>query len=90
MWYNQTFVHAPGSSVPNATTRTPADVLAHFHRDINMRFGGIRKPRSYSNIPFCNASGWLLPNNFSVGAGDNNWKCVGGREAARRGTAGGR
>jgi hypothetical protein len=27
-------------------------LFAHFQNDINMRWGGIRKPRSYSNIPF--------------------------------------
>jgi alpha-glucosidase len=67
------FTHPPGSSVPNASTTGPSDLFAHFQNDINMHWGGIRKPRSYSNIPFANASGWLLPNNFSVGAGDNNY-----------------
>jgi hypothetical protein len=68
-----TFVHAPGSSVPNVSTTGPVDLLAHFQRDINMKFVGIRKPRTYSNAAFSNASGWLLPPNFEVGAGGNNW-----------------
>jgi alpha-glucosidase (family GH31 glycosyl hydrolase) len=38
-----------------------------------MKFIGIRKPRTYSNQAFSNASGWLLPASFSVGAGPMNW-----------------
>eukprot|EP00911_Craspedida_sp_UC1_P001063 UC1_evm1s799 len=38
-----------------------------------MRFGGIRKPRSYSNIELSNRSGWLLSDADAVGAGGNNW-----------------
>lgn len=73
MFGNHSFIHPPGSTIPNANTSGPVQLFQHFHRDLNMRFGGIRKPRTYSNINFCNASGWLLPDNFSVGAGDNNW-----------------
>lgn len=73
MFGPHSFVHAPGSTVPNATTADAASLLAHFHKDINMRFSGIRKPRTYSNQGLSNSSGWLLPNSFDVGAGDNNW-----------------
>ena len=73
MFGNHTFIHAPGSLVPNATTSGPVELLDHFHKDINMSFIGIRKPRTYSNQAFSNASGWLLPDSFSVGAGPNNW-----------------
>lgn len=55
------------------TTHTPAELLDHFHNDLNMRFGGIRKPRTYSNVQFCNTSGWLLPDTDGVGAGNNNF-----------------
>lgn len=30
-------------------------------------------PLADSNIAFCNASGWLLPDSWEVGAGLNNW-----------------
>jgi alpha-glucosidase len=55
-------------------TQTASDVLKHFHSPpLNMRFAGIRKPRSYSNVNFSNASGWMLDPSASVGAGGNNW-----------------
>eukprot|EP00041_Stephanoeca_diplocostata_P019001 m.402856 g.402856 ORF g.402856 m.402856 type:complete len:276 (+) comp21185_c0_seq4:356-1183(+) len=70
-WYNQTFVQPDGSKV---VTTLPSQVLSHFHSEpLNMKFAGIRKPRSYSNINFSNTSGWLLPDSDSVGAGGNNW-----------------
>ena len=34
-----------------------------------MRFGAIRKPRTYSNKPLCQQNGWLLPNASDVGEG---------------------
>ena len=73
MFGNHTFIHAPNSTVPNATTSGPAELFEHFKRDLNMRWAGIRKPRTYSNQALSNASGWLLPDIFSVGAGDYNW-----------------
>ena len=73
MFGPHSFVHHANSTIPNATTTNATDLLAHFHNDLNVRWGGIRKPRTYSNIPLSNSSGWLLPNNFDVGAGDNNW-----------------
>ena len=73
MFGPHTFVHPSNSTVPNATTTDAPTLLAHFHKDINMRFSGIRKPRTYSNQALSNSSGWLLPNSFDVGAGDNNW-----------------
>lgn len=69
------FVHAPGSTVPNSTTKGPVDLLAHFHDDLHVKFSGIRKPRTYSHHNFSNASGWLLPDSFEVGAGPNNVRC---------------
>mmetsp|Transcript_28013 Transcript_28013/g.83713 ORF Transcript_28013/g.83713 Transcript_28013/m.83713 type:complete len:315 (-) Transcript_28013:13-957(-) len=70
-WANQSFVQPDGSTV---MTKTSADVIKHFHAPpLNMRFAGIRKPRSYSNIELSNASGWLLSAASSVGAGGNNW-----------------
>jgi alpha-glucosidase len=73
MFGPHTFVHPANSTIPNASTTDAPSLLAHFHKDINMRFSGIRKPRTYSNQALSNASGWLLPNSFDVGAGDNNW-----------------
>lgn len=59
---------------PDGTHTTDAPSLfRHFHNDLHVRFGGIRKPRTYSNEAFSNASGWLLPPSFQVGAGGNNW-----------------
>jgi hypothetical protein len=55
------------------TTAGPVELFAHFKKDLDMRFGGIRKPRSYSNVALSNTSGWLLPDKDSVGAGGNNW-----------------
>jgi hypothetical protein len=66
-------VHPANSTVPNATTDGPAELLRHFHEDIHVRFGGIRKPRTYSHVALSNDSGWLLPDAWSVGAGSNNW-----------------
>ena len=73
MFGPHSFVHKAGSTIPNATTTDAPSLLAHFHKDINMRFSGIRKPRTYSNFDLSNSSGWLLPNTFDVGAGDSNW-----------------
>lgn len=67
------FTHPPGSTIPNAITNGSVELFNHFHKDIHMRFGGIRKPRTYSNQALSKANGWLLPDNFSVGAGPNNW-----------------
>eukprot|EP00047_Mylnosiga_fluctuans_P009080 m.261535 g.261535 ORF g.261535 m.261535 type:complete len:602 (+) comp24727_c0_seq1:570-2375(+) len=66
---NETFVHGDTS----ITTHGPAELLTYFHSKLNMRWAGIRKPRSYSNIQLSNASGWLLPDADSVHAGGNNW-----------------
>ena len=69
-WYNQTFT--VNSTV--IKTSTPADVFNKvFTSALNVRWAGIRKPRTYSNIDFCNRSHWLLPDSDSVGAGGNNW-----------------
>lgn len=46
MFGKNTFVHPPGSAVPNATTSGPVQLFDHFHSGANMRFGGIRKPRT--------------------------------------------
>ena len=54
------------------------DLFQHFHSSLHIRFGGIRKPRTYSNAALSNASGWLLPSTFEVGAGPNNWNMTPG------------
>ena len=69
-WTNQTFKKLDGTKVFAANSK---QVLAHFHDDLNMRFGGIRKPRSYSHTNLSAANGWLLSAKASVGAGGNNW-----------------
>ena len=67
-WWNDTvFKQADGSSV---TCKTAADVFEHFHSPpLNMHFGGIRKPRTYSNKNLSAANGWLLPEASDVGEG---------------------
>jgi len=72
------FVHPSNSTVPNATTQGPVDLFAHFHDDLHIKFAGIRKPRTYSHHDLSNASGWLLPSSFEVGAGPNNWNMTPG------------
>lgn len=67
---NQTFSKLDGTKVFAAG---PKDVLAHFHGNMKMRFAGIRKPRTYSNINFTKQQGWMLDPKSSVGAGGNNW-----------------
>ena len=84
MFGPHTFVHAPGSTVRNATTTGPADLIAHFHDDLHVKFSGIRKPRTYSHHDLSNASGWLLPDSFEVGAGPNNVR-AGARDARSAG-----
>lgn len=65
-WANNTY--------PSGVTAVGAKAnLDYFHDRLHMHFGGIRKPRTYSNQNLSAANGWLLPNNFSVGAGGNNW-----------------
>lgn len=78
------FVHAPGSTVRNATTKGSADLLAHFHNDLHVKFAGIRKPRTYSHHDLSNASGWLLPDSFEVGAGPNNVRAARASGACER------
>jgi alpha-glucosidase len=74
-WFNQnnSFITPPGSSVPNGTSSNPAEVFSYFWDAMHLYFAGIRKPRTYSNIALSNASGWLLPDSWNVGAGGNNW-----------------
>eukprot|EP00035_Acanthoeca_spectabilis_P009871 m.173747 g.173747 ORF g.173747 m.173747 type:complete len:864 (+) comp14861_c0_seq3:88-2679(+) len=70
-WQNQSFVQPDGTTV---ATKTAAEVLQHFHSPpLSLRFAGIRKPRSYSNVNLSNTSGWLLEAQSNVGAGGNNW-----------------
>ena len=78
MFGPHSFVHPANSTIPNATTTGPVDLLQHFHDDLHIRFAGIRKPRTYSNAALSNASGWLLPSDFEVGAGPNNWNMSSG------------
>ena len=71
-WNNQTFKQPDGTEVH---CENAADVLNHFHSEpLNMHFGAIRKPRTYSNKNFSSAKGWLLPDASDVGeGGDINW-----------------
>ena len=64
-WSNISFVQPDGTAVHCAA---PKDVFEHFHTRLSMRFGAIRKPRTYSNKQLCAANGWLLPNASDVGA----------------------
>ena len=56
-------------------TTTPAEIFEHFHATpLHMHFGGIRKPRTYSNKALSHKNGWLLPPASDVGeGGDINW-----------------
>ena len=66
-WENQTFKQPDGSETHCAT---PEDVFDHFHAPpLSMHFGGIRKPRTYSNKNLSKANGWLLPTASDVGEG---------------------
>ena len=49
------------------------ELFKHFHDDLNMRFGGIRKPRTYSNLDLSNRSGWLLKGSKAEGPGGADW-----------------
>ena len=78
MFGPHSFIHPPSSTIPNANTTGPVDLLAHFHDALHIKFAGIRKPRTYSNLALSNASGWLLPASFEVGAGPGNWNMTPG------------
>jgi hypothetical protein len=66
-WNNVTFKQPDGSEVTCASAK---DVLDHFHSPpLNMHFGGIRKPRTYSNQNMTGSKGWLLPLASDVGEG---------------------
>lgn len=55
-------------------TSGAAELFALFRSSaLSMRFAGIRKPRSYSNVALSVKNGWLLPDEDAVGAGGNNW-----------------
>lgn len=71
-WDNNTYVHA-GMPWSPITCIGAAENLKHFHEDLHMRWGGIRKPRTYSNVDMCKQKGWLLPDSDNVGAGNNNF-----------------
>jgi hypothetical protein len=53
------------------TTTSPREVLDHFHKNRNMKWAGIRKPRSYSNVNLSATNGWMLAADTNVGAGKN-------------------
>jgi alpha-glucosidase len=72
------FIHSADSTIPNVTTTGAVDLFEHFHNDLHIKFGGIRKPRTYSHRHLSNGSGWLLPSSFEVGAGPNNWNMTPG------------
>ena len=66
-WNNVTFNQSDGTAV---TCTDAADVFNHFKAPpLNMHFGGIRKPRTYSNKKLSQGNGWLLPNASDVGEG---------------------
>lgn len=66
-WNDVSFKQADGSEVTCATAK---DVFDHFHSEpLNMHFGGIRKPRTYSNKNMTGTKGWLLPLTSDVGEG---------------------
>jgi hypothetical protein len=74
-WNNQTFPNFSNFSAArgprgNISCGTAAEVLAHFHRPpLSMHFGGIRKPRTYSNRNLAMKNKWLLRNASDVGEG---------------------
>ena len=60
----------PPPPVKNVTCVTAKDVFDHFHAPpLSMHFGGIRKPRTYSNLNTSGTNGWLLPLASDVGEG---------------------
>ena len=71
-WALQSFKQPDGRTVH---TKTAAEVFDHFHSPpLHMHFGGIRKPRTYSNKNLSSANGWLLPPASDVGEGpDRNY-----------------
>lgn len=69
MFGNHTFVRGGRTY----TTSTAKELLTYFHEVLDMKWAGIRKPRSYSNVALSNASGWMLAADTNVGAGGNNW-----------------
>ena len=48
-------------------------MLDHFHTNRHMKWAGIRKPRSYSNVNLSATNGWMLAPDTNVGAGGSNW-----------------
>lgn len=45
---------------------SPTELLVWLHDTMHLRWGGIRKPRTYSNIDYSKDQGWLLPPQFAV------------------------
>jgi hypothetical protein len=64
-WATNSF-SVKGSTV---TTTSPSEVLDHFHTNRQMKWAGIRKPRSYSNVNLSATNGWMLAADTNVGAG---------------------
>ena len=60
IWANQSFASIASKGGKRVFCKGPADVLAHFHDDLDMKFGAIRKPRSYSNLNLSCEHGWAL------------------------------
>ena len=52
MFGNHSFIHAPGSLVPNVSTSGPVQLFDHFHNDINMKFIGIQNRARTATRPF--------------------------------------
>jgi len=65
----------------------PAAQFKHIHEDLHFKFGGIRKPRVFSDSHrrLANTSGWLLP--LSTGKDNLNYTNAGLRAWYARGNA---
>eukprot|EP01045_Picozoa_sp_COSAG04_P023788 COSAG04_NODE_2881_length_3429_cov_1.251952_1_plen_170_part_10 len=66
------FAAVTGFVLPHCPFFAPKELFDYFHNVLNMKWAGIRKPRSYSNVQLSNASGWMLAADTNVGAGGNN------------------
>lgn len=51
----------------------PVKQIEEFHTKYQMKFAGIRKPRTYDHLALANASGWLLEYSGAGVSGNNNF-----------------
>lgn len=60
-------------SCQEATFPAPEQQLAHYRHDLNLRFGGIRKPRlgNKANLSMADSKGWTIGQGGGGGAGGN-------------------